>query len=406
MPQFSYMAVNKKGEKVKGVVEAQTEAEVRVYLRSQQLRPIKIGKTEVLNIDLGKLLGFGVSTSNKDLIVFTRQLSILLSSGVPLMQGLEIIASQMGARPGMQKVVMYIKEKVTNGAFLWEAMSQNKRTFSAIYVNMIRAGESSGSLDTILKRLVKYIEDIEKLKKMIISAMIYPIIVTSVSLAVVILMLYFVIPKFETMFKGANKKLPEITQFVLDSSHFVQSNILYIVGGVAAIVFFVNRYIKTPEGKRFYDYNVLNVPKLGDVILKVSIARFARTMQTLLRSGITLLDALEICKSAIGNNAIEEGIGKIKFEISQGKTMSGIMGKIKYFPQMAVQMISVGESTGHVDDMLEKVAEWYEEEVQMAIANLSKAIEPIVIVFLGGLVAGLLIAMYLPIIQMAGTAGR
>ncbi len=406
MPQFNYMATDSRGQKVKGVVTANTEAEVRVYLRSQNLRPIKIFKTDILNLDLGVLLGLSSGTSNADLILFSRQLSILISSGVPLMQSLDIISEQLKSRPGMQKVVLFVKEKVTNGSFLWESMSFNKKTFSPLYVNMIRAGETSGALDVILKRLVKYVEDIEKLKKMIKSAMIYPSMIMTVSFGVILLMLYFVIPKFEAMFKNANKNLPEITQFVIDSSHFVQTNILYILGGVGALVFLTTKYISTPEGKKFYDYNILKVPKLGDLILKVSIARFGRTMQTLLRSGVTLLDALEICRTAIGNAAIEDGIAKIKSDISQGKTLTSSMQKVKYLPHMAIQMISVGESTGHVDDMLEKVADWYEEEVQMAVANLSKAIEPIVLVLLGGIVAGLLIAMYLPIIQMAGTAGK
>ncbi len=406
MAQFNYLAVNKKGERVKGVVDAPTESEVRIYLRSQSLRPLKINKTEILNLDLGKLFGAGSRTNNKDLIFFKRQLSVLLNAGVPLMQGLEIIGGQMNSKPSIQKVVFFIKEKVSGGTFLWEAMAQNKRTFSSIYINMIRAGEASGSLDVILKRLVKYIEDLEKLKKLVITAMIYPIIVTSVSIGVMILMLYFVIPKFELLFKGAGKKLPDITQFVLDLSRFVQTNILIIMGSIFGIIFFGIRYIRTQEGKRFFDFNVLKVPKLGDVFIKIAVARFARTMQTLLKSGITLLDALDICKSAIGNVVIEESVGKMRNEISQGKTLSAMMTKAKYFPPMAVQMVSVGESTGQVDDMLEKVADWYEDEVQMAIQNLSKAIEPIILVVLGGIVAVLLISMYLPIIQMAGSLGK
>ncbi len=404
MPQFDYIAVNKKGEKLKGTLDVPGEADVRVFLRSQQLRPVKISKTSAMNVDLGALLSGGSQkTTSVDVLVFSRQLSILIGSGVPLVQGLDIIGQQM-ASPGMRMVVNSIKDKLQGGTFLWEAMASHKKTFSDIYVNMVRAGEASGALDAILKRLIKYMDDAEKLKKIVKSAMIYPIAVVSVGTLVMIGMLVFVIPKFESLLKGNNQELPLPTQIVINASHFVQNNILFIIGGIVGTIFLVKTYVSTPEGRRVLDYNLLKAPLFGDLLNKVAVARFSRVMQTMLVSGINLLDALDICKSAIGNKIMEENIEKIKSEVEQGKTLSTIMAKVGFFPPMAVQMVAVGENTGNIDKMLEKVADWYEEEVESAVGNLTKLMEPIILVGLGGMVAGMLIAMYLPVFKMAGGA--
>jgi len=404
MPQFNYTAVNQQGEKVTALIEAQSEDEVRVFLRSQKLRPIKISQASVFEADLGKIIGFGSKIKLTDIILFTRQLSILIGSGVPLVQSLDVIGSQM-KHPEFKKIILTMKEKISAGTFLWESMSSYKNIFSDIYVSLIKAGEASGSLDVILKRVIKYLDDIDKLVKSIKSAMMYPVIVSIVGVVVVIGMLAFIIPKFEELLKNSNQALPLPTQIVISLSHFVQSNFLIIVLALVGLGLGIRMYLNTEEGKRFFDYNIFKVPLIGDLMNKVAIARFSRTMQTLLSSGVNLLDALEICKDAVGNKAISELIVKMKAEVEQGKTLSSIMSKNSLFPPMSVQMVTVGENTGNLDKMLEKVADWYEEEVSMAVANLTKLIEPFVLVVLGGLVAGMLLAMYLPVFKLSGGAG-
>lgn len=403
MAQFSYVATNKEGARVKGVIDAPNEAEVRVLLRAQSLRPVRITKSGALDVDIMKLPMFS-RVSNDDIILFTRQLSILLSSGVPLVQGLEVIAQQM-QNAAMKRICLAIKEKVTGGSFLWEAMKSYNEVFSDLYVSMVRAGESAGALDTILKRLIKYLDDANRLKKLVRGAMVYPIAVVLVGIAVVMVMLIWVIPKFEELLVSSGQELPMPTQVVIDASHFAQENFLYMIGGSAVGFYLLKRYLKTPEGRAFFDHIVMKVPTFGPIILKVAVARFARTMQTLLSSGINLLDALDICRDAIGNKSIAEMLGKIRADVEQGKSLAAVMSKISLFPHMVVQMVTVGETTGNLDKMLERAAEFYEEDVQNFVNNISKLIEPFVLVFLGGLVGGLMIAMYLPIFKLAGSAG-
>lgn len=402
MPQFAYVAVNKVGERVKGTVDAPNEAEVRVILRAQALRPIRINKPSALEFDLTAILSNTVADT--DVILFTRQLSILISSGIPLVQGLDIIANQI-ASPGMKRIVLSIKEKLTGGTFLWEAMKPYSEVFPDIYISMVRAGEASGALDVILKRLIKYMDDAHKLKKLVKGAMIYPIAVTAVGIIVIIVMMVFVIPKFEDLLKGAGQALPAPTQFVIDLSHWFQNNIFYIVFGILGGIFSIRKYYHSEEGRNFFDYYSLKLPLFGPMLLKVAVARFSRTMQTLLSSGINLLDAIDITRDAIGNRTLAETLTKMRSEVETGKTLAGIMTKMPIFPSMVVQMVTVGENTGNLDKMLERIAEYYEEDVQDMINNLTKLIEPFVLVFLGGAVAGLMVAMYLPIFEMAGGAG-
>lgn len=401
MAQFNYIAVNKTGERIKGNLDAPNEGEVRVMLRAQQLRPLRIVKAGALEFDLAKIGNVGSGVSRADVLLFSRQLSILLSSGIPLVQGLDIIAAQVD-KAGMKRVLQALKEKISGGAFLWQSMANYKDIFPDIFVNMVKAGESSGSLDVILKRLIKYLDDGEKLKKLVKGAMVYPIVVTLVGFLVMAVMLIYVIPKFEDMLKTQGQKLPAITQFVINSSHFFQKNFLFIIGAMVAVFYFIRAYWKTEEGKRFFDYIILKTPLFGDLSLKVAIARFARTMQTLLSSGINLLDALDICKSAVGNFTVEENIIRVRSEVENGKTLSSVMGKLPIFPSMVVQMVTVGEGTGTIDKMLDRVAEYYEEDVQNLVSGMTKLIEPLVLVVLGGMVGGMLIAMYMPIFTMAG----
>ncbi|MGE4232209.1 MAG: type II secretion system F family protein [Bacteriovoracia bacterium] len=401
MAQFQYVAVNKKGERVKGAVDAPDENEVRVVLRAQSLRPIRISKAGVFEVDLAALAGARIKRT--DVIAFTRQLSILIGSGIPLVDALDIITNQT-ANADMKRVILSMKEKITGGSFLWESMKKNPNVFEDFFVSMIRAGESSGALDAMLKRLLKYMDDSEKLRRLVQGAMVYPIAIILVAVSVIFLMLTFVIPKFEELLKTSNQELPGPTQLVITASHFFQHNVLYIVGGVTALGFLIRNFLKTEDGRKVFDAHMLSIPGIGSLVLKGALARFSRTLHTLLASGINILDALDICKSTIGNKTLEENVGRIRKEVETGKSLAATMGKMPIFPNMVVQMINVGESTGNLDKMLERIADLYEEDLQNAVASLSKLIEPVILVVLGGVVGGLMISMYLPIFKMAGGA--
>lgn len=347
------------------------------------------------------LKGGSSTLSTEALVTFTRQLHVLIGSGVPLVQSLDILGGQ-APDATLKKILALVKDKVAQGSFFWESLSMYPKAFPKIYLALVRAGESSGSLEIMLKRLSRYLEDAYRLAKMVRSAMIYPIVVVSIGIAVVAVMLTMVIPKFEELLKTSGQELPGPTQFVIDLSHFMVNNILYIIVGLVLGITLTRKYIKSPEGKAMLDRVLYRAPLFGGIMQKSGIARFSRTMATLLGSGVNLIDAIDICKSTIDNAVLETAISRIRGEVESGKTLGGVISKLGVFPIMAVQMISVGESTGNLDQMLEKVASFYEDEVETLVGGLTKLIEPLVLVFLGGTVGGLMIAMYLPIFKLAG----
>jgi type IV pilus assembly protein PilC len=400
MPQYLYKGVDRQGKPVKGEIDLASEGELRMMLRSQGVRPTKIQVANALNKGLGSIMKSSDTMSTEAILVFTRQLQVLISSGIPVVQGLEILQEQM-ADKSASRIVAAIKDKVSAGSYLWEAIAGFPKAFPKIYVSLIRAGEASGSIDQMLKRLSRYIEDADRVRKMLKSAMMYPIMVVSIGVGVVALMLVFVIPKFEEMLKGSGQELPVPTQFVINLSHLLADNIVYIVavlivGGVLGL-----RFVRSDEGKVIIDRVMFKAPLFGGLMQKAGTARFSRTMGTLLASGVNLIDAIDICKSTIDNAVLESAVGRIRAEVEAGKTLGLVIGKLGVFPKMACQMISVGESTGALDKMLEKVADFYEEEVETVIGGLTKLIEPAILVFLGGTVGGLMIAMYLPIFKLA-----
>lgn len=404
MPEFQYQGVTRAGEKVQGKIDAPDENEIRVILRGQGVRPTRISRVSVLNQDLGTMLSGGVvRVPIEALVIFTRQLYTLISSGVPLVQGLEVLYEQTENR-GLKNIISSVKEKVAGGAFFWESLSAYPATFPKIYLALVRAGESAGALDVMLKRLSRYIEDADRLKKMVKSAMMYPIIVVSIGIGVIAMMLTFVIPKFEALLTTSGQELPGPTKLVIDMSHFMVDNLLYIVGGTIATVYLSLRYIRTEEGRAFLDRVMFRMPIFGELAQKSGVARFSRTMATLLSSGVNLVDAIDICKATIDNAVLEQAVSTIRADVETGKTLGSVVGKLTVFPKMAVQMITVGENTGNLDQMLERVADFYEEEVEVLVGGLTKLIEPLVLVFLGGAVGGLMIAMYLPIFKLAGGA--
>jgi type IV pilus assembly protein PilC len=304
----------------------------------------------------------------------------------------------------MKGIISTLKEKVSSGTYFWEALSGYPKVFPKLYIALIRAGEASGSIDQMLKRLSRYLEDNERLRKMLKSAMMYPIIVVSIAVGVIALMLIFVIPTFEELLKTSGQELPGPTQFVITMSHMLVDNIVYILVGGGTAGYLVFRYIRSDEGRAFLDRALFRAPLFGDLMQKGGVARFSRTMQTLLSSGVNLIDAIDICKATIDNAVLEEAVGKIRADVEGGKTLGTVVAKLGVFPKMAIQMISVGESTGNLDKMLEKIADFYEEEVETIIGGLTKLIEPIMLVFLGTAVGGLMVAMYLPIFKLAGGA--
>lgn len=400
MPNFKYEGVKKNGEKVKGNLNLPSESEVRLYLRQQGIRPSKIEGENLFNKEIKLFGGSGVSDS--EVAIMTRQLSVMVGSGVPLLQAFDIL--QSGEKnPTLRKALQSISELISGGSPLWEAISKQKNIFSHLYVYLVRAGEMGGALDLILSRLAKYLDDNVRLVRMVKGAMIYPAAVCVVGFAVTFGLLTFVVPQFESMITSSGGELPYLTKVVIDISHFTSHYALYILGGVVAGFIVFKRAIQTPEGKRSWHRFLMNMPVIGDLLVKSATARFTRTLGTMLTSGVNLIDAIEICKMTMDNVIIEDALAKVKEEISAGKTIAVPLAQAKVFPPMVIQMINVGENTGTIDQMLIKVAEFYEAEVEVAIASMTKLIEPVVLVVLGGLVAFILIAMYLPVFNIADT---
>ena len=400
MPDYVYSGVDREGKKSSAKLQASNEGELRMILRSKGIRPTKISKAGLANQDLGALIK-GDSISTENLVIFTRQFQVLISSGIPIVQALDILTEQQGDKR-IKGVMLTLKDRVSSGNFLWEAMASYPKIFPTLYTALVRAGEASGAIDSILKRLSIYLEDAERLKKTIKSALMYPVIVTCIGIGVIALMMVFVIPKFESLLTNAGQSLPLPTAVVISISHFMISYIWYILGGTVATIYSFLKFKKSKEGSAILDRILFRAPLFGNLMQKAGIARFARTMQTLLSSGVNLIDAIDICKTTIGNAVLEKAVGTIRAEVENGRTLGSVLMGLTVFPPMATQMISVGESTGNIDNMLGKVADFYEEEVQVMVNGMTKLIEPIVLVFLGGAVGGILIAMYLPIFQIAG----
>lgn len=400
MPIFKYEGQKRNGEKVKATVDLPNEAEVRVFLRQQGIRPSKIEAEGMMNKDI-KLFGGG-GVKDTEIAIMTRQLSTMIGSGVPLLQAFDILA-QGEKNQTLKKALIGIQETISGGSPLWEAMSRQKGIFSHLYIYLVRAGEMGGALDLILNRLAKYLDDNVRLVRMIKGAMIYPAAVVVVGFGVTFGLLTFVVPQFETMITASGGELPGLTKAVIEISHFCSNNFHYIIGGtVAAVVGFV-RFKRSEGGKKKWDRFVLSAPIFGDLAMKGATARFSRTLGTMLSSGVNLIDAIEICRMTMDNSVVEEALLKVKEEISSGKTIALPLAQAKIFPSMVIQMINVGENTGTLDQMLMKIAEFYEAEVETAVAGISKLIEPVVLVVLGGMVAFILIAMYLPVFNIADT---
>ena len=395
---WQWEARTKAGEVKKGEMEAADADAVHGRLRSLGLSPEKV-KKKPLEISF-RLPGIG-GVSGKDLLVFTRQFATMIDAGLPLVQCLDILGSQMD-KGTFRKVVFAIKTKVESGSTFADALKDHPKVFDELYVQLCAAGEVGGILDTILNRLAVYREKAEKLKRKVKGAMVYPVIVIIVAIGVTAILLIKVTPVFAKMFADFGQTLPAPTQFVVDLSEWLRKYILYLIGAIAGVITTAVMIYRNKTGRRIIDKTVLKVPVIGVVIRKVAVARFTRTLGTMISSGVPILDALDVTAKTAGNRTIEDGIYYVRSKISEGKNIAGPLLETKVFPAMVVQMIGVGEATGAMDTMLNKIADFYDDEVDTAIAGLTAMIEPILMVFLGGVVGGFLIAMYLPIFTIAG----
>ncbi|MFN7132024.1 MAG: type II secretion system F family protein [Myxococcales bacterium] len=398
-PVWVWEAKTKSGDVKKGEMEAADAEAVNARLRSLGYSPVKVKKKPVeINI---KLPGMG-GVSQKDLVVFTRTFATMIDAGLPLVQCLEILAGQTD-NPAMRTVLSAVKAKVESGATFADSLKDHPKVFDELYVQLIAAGEVGGILDTILNRLAAYIEKNDKLRRRVKSAMTYPIIVLVVAIGVTAVLLLKVTPTFEKMFKDFGGAMPAPTQFVIDMSAWLQEYILHILGGIAAFVISFRAFVKHPKGRVIFDKVILFAPVIGPVIRKVAVARFTRTLGTMISSGVPILDALDVVAKTAGNRTVESAIYYVRAKISEGKTIAAPLLETGVFPPMVVQMIGVGEATGAMDQMLNKIADFYDDEVDTAIAGLTAMIEPLLMVFLGAVVGGFLIAMYLPIFSIAGS---
>jgi type IV pilus assembly protein PilC len=398
MPVFAYRGTNQAGGSVSGEQVAASKADLASLLRRQQITVTRVSEK-------GKEFSwptFGGGVNSKELAVFTRQFSVMIDAGLPLVQCLEILASQQENRT-FQKVLTATRGAVEGGATLSTAMRQHEKVFDALYVNMVEAGETGGILDTILQRLSAYIEKNVKLKRAVKSALVYPVAVLLVAVGVIVLLLWKVVPIFATLFVGLGVDLPLPTRIVVALSNFVGSIFgLLILVVVVGLAVGLKLWYGTPGGRLAIDRGLLRLPLIGVLLRKIAVARFARTLGTLISSGVPILEGLDITARTAGNAVIEKSLLQVRKGLEAGRTLADPLKETEVFPGMVTQMISVGEQTGAMDAMLQKIADFYEDDVDAAVKDLLSAMEPLMIVFLGVVVGGIVISMYLPLFTLIG----
>ena len=404
MPKYAWVGKNRSGQVQKGEMEAPNQGAVLAQLRKAGVMPSEV-KERGKGLDMEiKIPGFGQKVTTKNLVIFTRQFSTMIDAGLPLIQCFEILARQQDNKT-FKRILVNIKENVEAGATFADSLKKHPRVFDDLYVNLVAAGEVGGILDTILNRLAAYIEKALKLRKKVKSAMTYPATIVGIAILVIAVILVFVIPAFEQMFADFGGALPAPTQIVINLSRFVKDYILVILGVVVAFVFLMKYLYRTKKGRQKYDAWSLRLPIFGPLVRKVAIAKFSRTLGTMLTSGVPILDALDIVAKTAGNKVVEKAVYNVRDSIREGKTIAEPMEKSGVFPPMVCQMVAVGEQSGSIDTMLNKIADFYDDEVDDAVANLTAMMEPLLMLFLGITVGGLVIAMYLPIFKIAGAVG-
>ncbi len=430
MGEFAYRVKDARGRTRTGKITAASAADAKSALAKKRLRVLSVkasggggaaggGNRPDGTSDVGGLLGKFVfkdknghwvvqlgegSPSTKDLIVFSKQFATMMNSGVPLIQALGILAGQQRVR-SFGRALGTVQSLVENGSTLSQAMVTFPKLFDSLYVSMVKAGEASGNLDTIMMKLVTYIEKAAKIKSQVKAALMYPAIVLVVAIAVVSGLLLFVVPTFAKQYEGSGKELPSLTQIVVDFSNFLANYWYLVFGGAGLVIFGLGQWYKTPKGRGVFDAVILKAPVFGPLMRKIAVGRFCSTMAAMLTSGVNLLEALSICAASSGNQTIEAFVLNVRGHIEQGSKFSDPLGQGGLFPDMVVSMVAVGETTGALDDMLVKVAEFYEDEVDLAVKTMLGLIEPIMIVGLGSIIGFVVLAMYLPVFDMAGTMG-
>ncbi|OGP84714.1 MAG: pilus assembly protein PilC [Deltaproteobacteria bacterium RBG_16_58_17] len=402
MPIFIWSAETRKGETRKGELDGADEAAIRAQLRRQGYKSISVKKKPK---DLLEYLPFlKQKVKEKDVVIFARIFATMINAGLPLIQCLDLLGKQEQNKT-FSKMIGAIKEDIEGGSTLTDALRKYPDVFDDLFVNLVAAGESGGILDVILQRLSGYMEKAMKLKSKVKGAMTYPASVLVISIGVVAVLLLKVIPVFQTMFEGMGSALPGPTQFLVDASQFAQHYFLYVGAGLVALFFGFKRYYKTEQGKLVVDALILKSPVFGPLLKKVAVAKFTRTLSTMMSSGVPIMEGLGIVSRTAGNKIIENALVKTRQSIGEGKTIAEPLMEANIFPAMVVQMIAVGEATGALDTMLTKIADFYDDEVDAAVGAMTALLEPFMMVFLGGVVGGMIIAMYLPIFQMAAAAG-
>ncbi len=400
MATFIWTGKTRQGVLQKGEMVAKGKEEVIAHLRKQSILVTSI-QPKATDI---KIPGFKQKVKDKDIVVFTRQFATMIDAGLPLVQCLEILAIQTENK-SLAKVIGEVRIDVESGSTYADALKKHPHVFSDLYTNMVAAGEAGGVLDTVLNRLAMYIEKTMKLKQKVKSAMIYPSTIVAVAILVITVLMVWVIPIFAKMFTDFGGTLPLPTQMVIGASNLMRNNILLMVIGIGAFIFLLRWYYKTESGRRIIDALILRFPVFGILIRKVAVARFTRTLGTLISSGVPILDGLLIVSKTAGNKVVEQALVNTRQSISEGKTIAEPLEKSRVFPPMVVQMIAVGETTGALDAMLSKIADFYDDEVDNAVAGLTSMLEPMLMVFLGVVIGFVVIAMYLPIFKMAALVG-
>jgi len=399
MPVFTYSARALNGEITSGEIDLPSKEEVVGYLRKQRLMPVAVhAKAKEFSLSFGR----GVKT--REIVIFTRQFATMINSGLPLVQSLSILAAQTENKK-FAGIITEVLQDIEAGQTLADAMRKHPKIFSELYVNMVAAGEAGGILDTILARLAGFLEKADALTRKIKGAMTYPAVMVFVVIIATTILLWKVVPVFAGIFTGAGLELPLPTQIVLSMSEFLQNYILFIIGGIVAFVFLLRRYYKTDQGQLVLDNVLLRLPVLGDLQRKTAVSRFTRTLGTLISSGVSILDGLEITARTSGNRVIHDAVMESRASIAGGATISEPLKASGVFPPMVVQMINVGEQTGGLDEMLAKIADFYDDEVDTAVDALTSVLEPIMIVVMGVVIGGMVAAMYMPMFDMMQAVG-
>ncbi len=401
MPVYEWVGKTLSGDTVKGTLEASDERIVRIKLRRQKIIPVQI---KPKGSGLLARLSTPKKVKAKEVVVFTRQLAAMLEAGLPLVQALDSLANQQ-KNPYFKEIIFKIKQNVEEGTPFAEALKQYPKIFDRFYYHMVSAGEASGNLDATLKRLALYMEKSLALKGKVKKAMIYPAIVLTVTTIVLAIIMVFVVPTFEKMFGEMGQALPLPTQIVIEMSRLTKKYFPFFLVGTVVFVFLLKRYYRTERGRLQIDALLLKLPLFGNLLRKVAVARFSRTLSTLISSGVSIIDALTIAAKTAGNVVVEKAIYQVRQGVKEGQSIADPLAKSGIFPYMVIQMVSVGESTGVLEKMLDKIADFFEEEVDMTVDALSQMIEPVMIVFLGGVIGGIIVALYLPIFKLGSVVG-